>query len=166
MLNAPLPPQGLLLLIQLTKGNAAIQKIVAFENAFERLLEIIVEEGHSDGGIVVEDCLLLMMNLLKNNNSNQTLFKEGGLIQKLTPFFDITEASPGGGWSAQKVTNLHLMLKLVRTLVSPNNPTVSIAACQKVMNTCGLLEKACMILMASGVPADILTEVSIETTTK
>ncbi|XP_066304977.1 general vesicular transport factor p115-like isoform X2 [Branchiostoma lanceolatum] len=149
---------GLLLLIQLTKGNAAIQKIVAFENAFERLLEIIVEEGHSDGGIVVEDCLLLMMNLLKNNNSNQTLFKEGGLIQKLTPFFDITEASPGGGWSAQKVTNLHLMLKLVRTLVSPNNPTVSIAACQKVMNTCGLLEKACMILMASGVPADILTE--------
>ncbi|XP_035670279.1 general vesicular transport factor p115-like [Branchiostoma floridae] len=149
---------GLLLLIQLTKGNAAIQKIVAFENAFERLLEIIVEEGHSDGGIVVEDCLLLMMNLLKNNNSNQTLFKEGGLIQKLTPFFDITEASPGGGWSAQKVTNLHLMLKLVRTLVSPNNPTVSIAACQKVMNTCGLLEKLCMILMASGVPADILTE--------
>ncbi|XP_019639380.1 PREDICTED: general vesicular transport factor p115-like [Branchiostoma belcheri] len=149
---------GLLLLIQLTKGNAAIQKIVAFENAFERLLEIIVEEGHSDGGIVVEDCLLLMMNLLKNNNSNQTLFKEGGLIQKLTPFFDITEASPTGGWSAQKVTNLHLMLKLVRTLVSPNNPTVSIAACQKVMNTCGLLEKLCMILMASGVPADILTE--------
>ena len=42
--------QGLLLLQQLTKGNAAIQKIVAFENAFERLLDIITEEGSSDGG--------------------------------------------------------------------------------------------------------------------
>lgn len=42
--------QGLLLLQHLTKGNAAIQKIVAFENAFERLLDIITEEGSSDGG--------------------------------------------------------------------------------------------------------------------
>ncbi|KAA8594699.1 hypothetical protein FQN60_011834, partial [Etheostoma spectabile] len=52
--------EGLLLLQQLTKSNAAIQKIVAFENAFERLLDIITEEGSSDGGIVVEDCLLLL----------------------------------------------------------------------------------------------------------
>lgn len=48
------PPsvQGVLLLQQLTKSNAAIQKIVAFENAFERLLDIITEEGNSDGGTV------------------------------------------------------------------------------------------------------------------
>lgn len=39
-----------MLLQQLTKSNAAIQKIVAFENAFERLLDIITEEGSSDGG--------------------------------------------------------------------------------------------------------------------
>ena len=39
-----------MLLNQLTKGNANIQKIVAFENAFERILDIIVEEGSSDGG--------------------------------------------------------------------------------------------------------------------
>lgn len=42
--------KGVLLLQQLTKSNAAIQKIVAFENAFERLLDIITEEGNSDGG--------------------------------------------------------------------------------------------------------------------
>ncbi len=42
--------QGLLLLIQLTKGNANIQKIVVFENAFEKLLEIVYDEGMSDGG--------------------------------------------------------------------------------------------------------------------
>jgi len=42
--------KGLLLLQQLNKGNAAIQKIVAFENAFERLLDVIAEEGYTDGG--------------------------------------------------------------------------------------------------------------------
>lgn len=46
------PEKGVLLLQQLTKSNAAIQKIVAFENAFERLLDIITEEGNSDGGTV------------------------------------------------------------------------------------------------------------------
>ncbi len=50
--------QGLLLLQQLTKSNAAIQKIVAFENAFERLLDIITEEGSSDGGkVILQNCL-------------------------------------------------------------------------------------------------------------
>ncbi|MEQ2181292.1 hypothetical protein GOODEAATRI_009957, partial [Goodea atripinnis] len=118
-----------LLVITLTKGNAAIQKIVAFENAFERLLDIITEEGSSDGGIVVEDCLLLLLNLLKNNSSNQNFFKEGSYIQKMKPWFEV--GNDNSGWSAQKVTNLHLMLQL------------------------------CTILMATGVPADILTEVII-----
>jgi hypothetical protein len=72
--------QALLLLIQLTKGNANIQKIVAFENAFDRLFDVISEEGYSDGGIVVEDCLLLMLNLLRNNTSNQNFFKEGNKL--------------------------------------------------------------------------------------
>lgn len=62
--------QGLLLLQQLTKSNAAIQKIVAFENAFERLLDIITEEGSSDGGkkvsqntsVMVFFCGLLITN--------------------------------------------------------------------------------------------------------
>jgi len=42
--------QGLLLLIQLTRSNTNIQKIVAFENAFERLFDIIRDEGNCDGG--------------------------------------------------------------------------------------------------------------------
>uniref|UniRef100_A0A0L8G801 General vesicular transport factor p115 n=1 Tax=Octopus bimaculoides TaxID=37653 RepID=A0A0L8G801_OCTBM len=148
---------ALLLLIQLTKGNANIQKIVAFENAFERLLDIIREEGNSDGGIVVEDCLLLMLNLMKTNTSNQNFFKEGSYIQKLTPYFQLESSSQSAGWSAQKVTNIHLMFQLVRTLVSPNNPLNQTAACQKVMNSCNLLKQLCTILMASGVPADVLT---------
>ncbi|KFZ54118.1 General vesicular transport factor p115, partial [Antrostomus carolinensis] len=141
---------GVLLLQQLTKSNAAIQKIVAFENAFERLLDIITEEGNSDGGIVVEDCLLLLQNLLKNNNSNQNFFKEGSYIQRMKPWFEVGDDNCG--WSAQKVTNLHLMLQLVRVLVSPTNPPGATSSCQKAMFHCGLLQQLCTILMGTGVP--------------
>uniref|UniRef100_A0A8C0CMG2 General vesicular transport factor p115 n=1 Tax=Balaenoptera musculus TaxID=9771 RepID=A0A8C0CMG2_BALMU len=147
---------GVLLLQALTRSNGAIQKIVAFENAFERLLDIITEEGNSDGGIVVEDCLILLQNLLKNNNSNQNFFKEGSYIQRMKPWFEVGDEN--SGWSAQKVTNLHLMLQLVRVLVSPNNPPGATSSCQKAMFQCGLLQQLCTILMATGVPADILTE--------
>ncbi|CAH2244045.1 jg12146 [Pararge aegeria aegeria] len=150
--------ETLLLLIKLTKGNANIQKIVAFENAFDRLFEIVSSEGYSDGGIIVEDCLLLMLNLLKNNSSNINFFKEGSYIQKMLPMFNIPEESEEIGWSPQKVSNLHCMLQLVRTLVSPSNSAQIISNCQKIMKNVGLLDAMCNILMASGVPADILTE--------
>lgn len=34
----------------------------------------------------------------------------------------------------------------------------AVAACQRTMRACGLLQALCDILMASGVPADVLTE--------
>jgi len=149
---------GLLLLIQLTKGNAAIQKIVAFENAFDKLLEVISEEGYSDGGIVVEDCLTLMSNLF--NASNINFFREGSYIQRLVPFFDFSEytTEQGKSWNEQKVVNVLMMLKLVRCLVSPSNPPQSTLSSQKMIYNCNLLKLLCEILMTVGIPAEILTE--------
>lgn len=69
--------QSVLLLTLLTKSNANIQKILAFENAFDRLFDVIQEEGSVDGGIVVQDCLNFMLTLLRNNVSTQNFFKEG-----------------------------------------------------------------------------------------
>ncbi|KAG4065997.1 hypothetical protein HA402_001244 [Bradysia odoriphaga] len=149
---------ALLLLIQLTKGNANIQKIVAFESAFDRLFDVIREEGGTDGGIVVEDCLILMLNLLRNNSSNQQFFKEGSYIQRLAPMFIMPPEIDEVGLSPQKVSNIHCMLQIVRALVSPSNSQVNISSCQKTMRTCGLLEAMCNILMGSGVPAEILSE--------
>ena len=151
---------ALLLLIQLTKGNANLQKIVAFENAFDKLVDIIQSEEFSDGGIVVEDCLRLMLNLLRNNPSNQTFFREGSYIQRVAKFFDLTldEQEIEIGWSAQKVSNMLHMLLVMRTLVSPSNPTGITSSCQDTILSCGLLEKLCSILMAAGIPAEILTE--------
>ncbi|KAJ7313284.1 hypothetical protein JRQ81_004570, partial [Phrynocephalus forsythii] len=181
---------GVLLLQQLTRSNAAIQKIVAFENAFERAcihgvihfsvvghllhhplkITILIVSSIRNSGpvevakyqkcgnecIVVEDCLLLLQNLLKNNNSNQNFFKEGSYIQRMKQWFEVGDDS--AGWSAQKVANLHLMLQLVRVLVSPTNPPGATSSCQKAMFQCGLLHQLCSVLMATGVPADILTE--------
>ncbi|XP_063706465.1 general vesicular transport factor p115 [Culicoides brevitarsis] len=149
---------ALLLMIRLTKGNANIQKIVAFENAFDRLFDIISQEGASDGGIVVKDCLFLMLNLLRNNSSNQQFFKEGSYIQRLAPMFLLPPEIEETGMTAEKVENLHCMLQVVRTLVSPSNSLQIISACQKTMRVCGLLEALCNILMGSGIPPDILTE--------
>lgn len=149
---------ALLLLIELIKGNANIQKIVAFENAFDRLFDVIRDEGFSDGGIVVEDCLILMINLLKNNSSNQQFFKEGSYIQRLAPMLVLPPELDESGWTPQKVSNMHCMLQIVRALVSPINSQIIISSCQKTMRNCGLLETLCKILMGSGVPSDILTE--------
>jgi hypothetical protein len=61
----------LLLLTELTRGNQEIQKIVAFEGGFDRLLEIMREEQMNQGGVVVVDCLALLAALLADNPSNQ-----------------------------------------------------------------------------------------------
>lgn len=53
---------------------------------------------------------------------------------------------------------LNFALQVVRTLVMPGNPAQVTMSSQKTMKACGLLETLCNILMASGVPADILTE--------
>ncbi|XP_057339346.1 general vesicular transport factor p115 [Microplitis mediator] len=160
---------ALLLLIQLTKGNGNIQKIVAFENAFDRIFDVINQEGGAEGGIVVEDCLLLMLNLLKGNVSNQNFFKEGSYIQRLTPMLKLPSIDDVNsddnnssnviiGWSPQKVANVHCMIQVIRALVAPSCSAQIISGCQRIMHACGLLKSLCDILMASGVPADVLTE--------
>lgn len=70
---APLPTvtEALLLLHNLTVTNADLQKIVAFEGAFEKLLDIVFQEGGIEGGIVVQDCLAAVGTLLRFNSSNQ-----------------------------------------------------------------------------------------------
>jgi hypothetical protein len=114
----------------LTRSNGNIQKIVAFENGFERLFEILVSEGGSDGGqlinvfvpvramfhneylvVTVEDCLSVLLNLLKSNPSNQSYFREGSYIRRLVDFFELNSIGEKR-WSAQKVTNVHLLLQV------------------------------------------------------
>ena len=50
-------------------------------------------------------------------------------------------------------------MQVVRTLVSPSNASQVVAPAQKATASCGLLSELCGLLMASGVPADILSEI-------
>uniref|UniRef100_A0AAQ5WXT5 General vesicular transport factor p115 n=1 Tax=Amphiprion ocellaris TaxID=80972 RepID=A0AAQ5WXT5_AMPOC len=139
----------------LCTSNQTCKKTLYFFAGVSRLMDLL-PPFFLCAGIVVEDCLLLLLNLLKNNSSNQNFFKEGSYIQRMKPWFEVGDDN--AGWSAQKVTNLHLMLQLVRVMVSPVNSPGATASCQKSMYQCDLLQQLCTILMATGVPADILTE--------
>ena len=76
--------EALILLIALTPESPELQKVVAFENAFERIFALIEAEGSlTHGSAVVEDCLSLLANLLKLNVSNQSYFRETGCVQKV-----------------------------------------------------------------------------------
>ena len=77
--------EGLLLLVALTPSSSEFQKLVAFENAFDRLFDIIHAEGSlTHGGVVIQDCLSLLANLLRHNVSNQSYFRETGCIPRVT----------------------------------------------------------------------------------
>merc|ERR1719264_416906 len=146
---------ALILLFKLTKGNANLQKIVAFENAFDKLFEIMEAEGWTDGGIVVEDCLRLLLNLLRNNPSNQTFFKEGSYINRIRPGLEVIQTDDFG-WDAQKVANMLHILQLVRTLNSPTNPSQVTTSCQQATFISGVMAQLTQILLASGIPADAI----------
>ncbi|KAI9366912.1 p115 like vesicle tethering protein [Zopfochytrium polystomum] len=158
--------EALLLLISLTANNAEIQKIVAFENAFERLLGLVLEEGASEGGIVVQDCLTLTLNLLRYNVSNQNLFRESSCIQKI-PSLLLSHAAledergpipvplthEANRWPEQKAINAIAILELVRILVGPNNPNTVVN--QAIMNQSQILPALIELAVCERIPSRV-----------
>ncbi|KAK5051991.1 hypothetical protein LTR84_002795 [Exophiala bonariae] len=75
---------ALVLLVALTPTSAELQKVVAFENAFDRNFALIEGDGGlTEGSTIVQDCLSLFANLLRLNTSNQSYFREIGGIVKI-----------------------------------------------------------------------------------
>ncbi|CAG8438332.1 4785_t:CDS:10 [Ambispora gerdemannii] len=158
--------EGLLLLIALTETNAEIQKIVAFENAFENLLEIIKEEDDLHGGIIVQDCLQLIVNLLRYNVSNQNSFRETSCIQRIPtllgyPVQDQQQKSTPKepiefltqDWPDQLVNNTYVLLELIRILVVPNNTNT--VKNQNVMHHYSVLKPIIELALASNAPSPL-----------
>lgn len=86
--------EALLLLVALTPSSTELQKVVAFENAFDRTFAIIEADGSlTHGSVTVRDCLSLLANLLRLNQSNQSYFRETGCISKLAKLLaDVAKA--------------------------------------------------------------------------
>lgn len=115
--NEMIRNEALLLLIEISKTNVELQKVIAFENGFENLLSIIESEGYANGGIVVQDCLTLINNLLSGNTSNQNHFREMNCIKRLPDLLKI-EQSDLWSLSDDKKEILLLALNVVCSLLS------------------------------------------------
>lgn len=48
-----------------------IQKVLAFEGAFEKLFNVVTQEGGVEGGVITHDALRCADGLLRFNASNQ-----------------------------------------------------------------------------------------------
>ena len=113
--------EGLSLLTYLTPNSAELQKLVAFENAFDRIFNIIKSEGSlSQGDRIVEDCLILLANLLRLNVSNQSFFRETGCVPKLARLLnDALDDQDSEGevaeWAkSQRNRNIYALLAVLR----------------------------------------------------
>ena len=120
--------EGLQLLIALTPSSPDLQKLVAFENAFDRILDIVDAEGSlTHGGVMVQDCLSLLANLLSLNASNQSFFRETGGASKIAGILNQIiqeQSSPDeiADWAiAQRDKNLWGLLSVIRLFLVKGN---------------------------------------------
>lgn len=110
--------EAILLLVHLSDGHQDVQKIIAFENAFDRIFNIIDVEGGVDSGIIVQDCLQLLTNLLASNASNQVLFRETGFVPRLYKLFNVEGEIPPYAMEKRN-NNLHMVLGVCRACIAP-----------------------------------------------
>ncbi|KAJ1985767.1 Vesicle-mediated ER to Golgi transport protein [Dimargaris cristalligena] len=155
--------EALLLLVALTEDSAEIQKIVAFQGGFDRLLDIITHESGIRGGIIVQDCLQLLHNLLRYNVSNQNFFRETSCISRLPV---LLSTQPDGGdtgrsydaeeafeWNEQSSANAIHLLDTIRLLVVPGN--LNTRANQDSIYHCDLFSPLVQLALAPGTPAAV-----------
>ncbi|KAL5512469.1 hypothetical protein ACEPAG_3122 [Sanghuangporus baumii] len=120
--------EGLILIQSLTSQSPDIQKLLAFEGVFDKLFGLIQKEGGVDGGPTVRDCLACVDGILRLNTSNQTFFRETGLVGFLTSqlLFPMNlppqEPTPQEFslqlWDLQKTANVRLVIGILGLLVS------------------------------------------------
>ncbi|KAI8084618.1 p115 like vesicle tethering protein [Halteromyces radiatus] len=155
--------EGLLLLIELTRSNAEVQKLVTFQATFEKLLALIEEQEGISGDIIVQDSLTLMQNLLRYNVSDQIYFRETSCIQQIPGLLGFVGDSEADhipfsfeDWPPQKVANTVAVLELIRVLTEPDGANTTIN--QNVMVQSGILLPIVQLGICSNTPSIVRTE--------
>ncbi|QLQ80805.1 hypothetical protein HG537_0E01600 [Torulaspora globosa] len=115
--------EAVLLLMAVVNDSPHVQKLVAFENIFDRLFSIIDEEGGLRGSLVVSDCLSLINNILKFNTSNQSLFLETGNLPQLARILDEPLSGEDFFWNDQRIVNIKTAMDIVSLTVEPCSST-------------------------------------------
>ncbi|KAI0076386.1 hypothetical protein K474DRAFT_1623002 [Panus rudis PR-1116 ss-1] len=136
--------EGITLIQALVHQSPDIQKVLAFEGAFERLFNIIKQEGGLEGGHVVHEVLATVDALLRFNSSNQGYFRDTLLPPMLPalllfpPSLPPGEIAPQGFalqfWDTpQKPANASLVLNIMGMLIGSKggstNETMAFSRC-------------------------------------
>jgi hypothetical protein len=155
---------GLVLLSDLTQSSTELQKLVAFENTFDRVFNLIQEEGSlSQGGIVVQDCLDLLANLIQHNPSNQSLFRETGCVLKVAALLRDVQIVPSGDgddehWpSPQRDKNIWGLLAIIRLFLTEGG--IGVQENQASFSKHGLLQQVLELAFNGTTEAPIKAEV-------
>ncbi|KAK0459266.1 p115 like vesicle tethering protein [Desarmillaria tabescens] len=111
----------------LVSQSPDIQKILAFQGAFEKLFNIIRHEGGVDGGAVAQEALACVDALLRFNSSNQSYFRETGLppvlctLLQFPPNIQYNDPAPQEFalqfWDQQKLSNASYVVAILGMLV-------------------------------------------------
>ncbi|KAI0785718.1 p115 like vesicle tethering protein [Abortiporus biennis] len=120
--------EAITLIQSLVHQSPDIQKVLAFQGAFERLFNIINQEGGLEGGTVVTDVLTCIDLLLRFNSANQNYFRDTPLPPMLPalllfpPGLPPNELAPQGFalqfWdSPHKAPNASLCVGIIGMLV-------------------------------------------------
>ncbi|GMR47771.1 hypothetical protein PMAYCL1PPCAC_17966 [Pristionchus mayeri] len=167
--------EAVLMLTELSRSNSQVQQLLAYDNAFTLLFDVIDSEPFDS--IVIEDCLFVILNLLRKNSMNQQLFRENNLIPRLGIVLhqflygndeeDPVEGGQNGSsiapsaenWPKQRTANVIFLLQILRSLVAPDNAGGVTHAAQKAMHQAKILGELCRVLLSeTGVGVDVLTE--------
>ncbi|KAJ1025189.1 hypothetical protein NDA16_002694 [Ustilago loliicola] len=166
--------EALLLLPHLVYGNADIQKLVAFEGAFEKLLDVCAAEGRIEGGVIVQDALEGLEALLRYNVSNQNYFRETLSIPMLAPLLFYPPGPPNNefpskhaeheyarqleafcfqDWDHQKVVNAKIVLDIAGLLIGGQGE--GRRANQGALLQCGMTKCLLDLALGSTAPASL-----------
>ncbi|KAH7883346.1 p115 like vesicle tethering protein [Phlebopus sp. FC_14] len=104
-----------------------IQKVLAFEGAFEKLFNTVTQEGGIEGGVIAYDALRCVDGLLRFNTSNQSYFRETSLPALLCSLIlfpanlQLQDPPPQEFalqfWDQQKAANASLLIGIMGMLV-------------------------------------------------
>ncbi|KAJ7722055.1 p115 like vesicle tethering protein [Mycena maculata] len=145
----------------LISQSADIQKVLAFEGAFEKLFNTVTQEGGVEGGVVTQEALSCVDGLLRFNTSNQSYFRETPLPPVLCslllfpPNLALHDAAPQEFalqfWDDQKLSNASFVVGIMGMLISSSkgNSTQEVSAYTRC-----LVE----IALASNAPTPLKTQ--------
>lgn len=147
---------ALALFVKLTQSNPNIQNLVVYENSYDKFMYIIEIEEYLEGSVVVVmDILGILFNLIHNNEPNRILFREGGHLQKLVPFFNNVQNIQ---WTEDRTACVVLVLQIIDSMLTPSNSSVHIQLSRECLLKLGLMDKLCDMVTARAIPVGVLSE--------